>query len=156
MSAKKRKKLPGEGFNFWMETPEDESCLKVLFYSLGVLVGVFALILNVDSTRGDIVNFGTYDGSSSLLDAYNNPSYTAFREKQRAGVFEGPCELCTFAYTGAGFTGQVTFRAGPLAGVSLYHKRDYYNNFFSLKEKGKPTSYYSPTPRDERFTGGSL
>lgn len=103
---------------------------------------------NVESTKGDIVNFGTYDGSSSILEAYNNPAYTEFRENQRKGVFKGPCELCTFAYTGAGFGGTVTFRAGPLAGVPLFHKRDYYNSFFSRVEKGKPSSFYTPTPRE--------
>ena len=102
---------------------------------------------NVDSTKGDIVNFGRYDGSTSILDAYNNPAYTAFREHQRRGVFEGPCELCTFAYTGSGFSGEVSFREGILAGKKLYHKRDYYNSFWSLVDKHKDPSFYTTTKR---------
>jgi MoaA/NifB/PqqE/SkfB family radical SAM enzyme len=102
---------------------------------------------NVDSTKGDIVNFGRYDGSSSILDAYNNPSYTSFREKQRAGIFEGPCELCTFAYTGAGLTGEVSFREGILAGERLFFKKDYYNTFYSRVDKHKDPSFYATTKR---------
>jgi len=102
---------------------------------------------NVESTKGDLTNFGCYDGSTSILDAYNNPAYTKFREDQRKGIFHGPCELCTFAYTGAGITGEVAFREGILAGEKLFFKKDYYNTFYSRVDKRKDPSFYKPTKR---------
>ena len=111
---------------------------------------------NQAATRGDIINFGTYDGSDSILAAYNNPAYTSFREAQARGAFPAPCASCAFPYTGAGWDGVVSFRAGPLAGVSLFHRGDYYNRFYSLRDRAKPLSFYTPTPRREAPTRPNL
>ncbi len=82
--------------------------------------------------------FGNVRNDTPLLDIYNNPKMTAFRKDQHEGIFADPCDTCGFAYTGDGFVGHLKFRDSTLSqihpnGVS-YHN-DYYNQFYSLKEK---------------------
>lgn len=75
-----------------------------------------------------------------LLELYNSPEMTKFRENQRRGIFAGPCKACGFAYTGSGIRGKVTFRG---SGLEVSYHRDYYNQFFSLREEHqKPDSFY--------------
>jgi MoaA/NifB/PqqE/SkfB family radical SAM enzyme len=87
-----------------------------------------------------MLSYGVLDETQDLLEAYNNPIITKFRESQRKGAFPPPCDLCTFAYTGVGFQGQVEFRDSP--GDMYWFHRDYYNSFFSKKKHWKPNSYY--------------
>lgn len=102
---------------------------------------------NVEATEGKKINFGFYDGSESLIEKYNSPAYQEFRTNQRNGIFHPVCQKCSFAYTGSGFKGQIQFREGILKGKTIYHKRDYYNSFFSLVEKNKEDAYYSQPER---------
>ena len=86
---------------------------------------------------------GTLGPDESLLDFYNNERFTYYRRQQNVRKFEGPCATCGFAYTGYGMQGTVQFRAKNLKelGEINYHQ-DYYNQFFSLKNKQKPDEYY--------------
>jgi len=86
--------------------------------------------------------------TKSLLEVYNNESICKLRSDQDAGVFHQPCDVCSFAYTGLGFEGQVRFRADP-AGEPLFYHQDYYNMFFSKKKDWKPKEYYMREGNDE-------
>jgi len=90
-----------------------------------------------------MLNYGQVHAlSPSLLDVYNNEYMQNFRTEQRNGKFREPCASCSFAYTGYGFEGMVTFRNGLLADQPLYYHQDYYNMFFSLKRGMKDKEYY--------------
>ncbi len=82
------------------------------------------------------------EDSESILDIYNNSTYTRFREDQNLGHYNEVCRSCGFAYTGSGFTGQVRFRDKSLIQAPIFYHRDYYNEFFSLRESLKPATYY--------------
>jgi radical SAM protein with 4Fe4S-binding SPASM domain len=92
----------------------------------------------------DGANFGKLDFTTPLLEVYNNDAYTKFRQDQRAGTFSKPCDTCGYAYTGIGWKGILTTRKqdSKLYGQKVFYKQDYYNQFFSLKERSKPDEYY--------------
>ena len=111
------------------------------------------LILGIDGTsRLCAYNTGICNGANpvgklgeteSLLEFYNNEAFTKYRRDQRNGIFHGPCETCGFAYTGFGSQGILQFRNPLLRHLKpVYFRQDYYNQFYSLKEKGKPMEYY--------------
>jgi organic radical activating enzyme len=85
---------------------------------------------------------GTLGPTESLLDFYNNAAFTQYRRSQNLGIYKGPCETCGFAYTGFGMEGTLDFRSRKLPNKVYYHQ-DYYNQFFSLKDKKKPAEYYN-------------
>lgn len=97
---------------------------------------------NVEATNNEKYSFGVVDKETPLLELYNQPELKEFREKQRNGIFEGPCLKCGFPYTGQGFAGMITFRDQDLIQEDIYYHRDYYNQFFSLKKKLKKPEYY--------------
>jgi hypothetical protein len=92
------------------------------------------MVNNPDNAAGHL------SSKETLLEAYNSKTYKDAREAQRLGVYNKVCEKCGFAYTGLGFQGAIKFRKDPKRKV--YFQQDYYNQFFSLKKKWKPTSYY--------------
>lgn len=77
-----------------------------------------------------------------LVNLYNNDAYTDLRECQKRGVFHYPCFTCSFPYTGSGFFGKIFLR-NPPSDVPIYFHQDYYNQYFSLKEKRKSFEYYN-------------
>jgi MoaA/NifB/PqqE/SkfB family radical SAM enzyme len=87
------------------------------------------------------LSYGQYKIGDSLLELYNNEAITKLREDQHNGVFPWPCSVCSFAYTGYGFRGEVQFRDDKIK-RPIYYQQDYYNMFFSLKRKWKPAEYY--------------
>jgi MoaA/NifB/PqqE/SkfB family radical SAM enzyme len=95
---------------------------------------------NDEMTNNHDNKVGILDYKSNLLDFYNNEKFTEFRENQRKGIFHPVCQTCGFAYTGHGFEGVIYFRKHPERKV-FYHQ-DYYNQFFSFKQKWKPLEYY--------------
>lgn len=94
-------------------------------------------------------SFGVLDKTTPLLEFYNNEGMTKFRKDQRQGIYLKPCSTCGFAYTGDGMDGVVDFVNPKLKLGKIYHKRDYYNFFYSLKHKRKVgnTNFY---PKDKR------
>ena len=84
--------------------------------------------------------YGTVTDDNSLLDLYNGPYITYLRAEQKAKHFHGPCKTCSFAYTGSGYQGEVSFRNHPEN--KYYFHQDYYNSFFSKTDDHKPNSYY--------------
>jgi hypothetical protein len=85
---------------------------------------------------------GQLDRTTDLLEVYNNEAYTDFREKQRSGIFEGPCATCGFAFTGTGFTGELAFRDESLFPYKVFYHRDYYNHFYSKTKKIRKNTFY--------------
>ena len=82
--------------------------------------------------------FGNVRNDTPLLDIYNNEKMTKQRENHKKGIFEGPCETCGFAYTGEGFLGHIQFRDKKLKELhpgGVYWHNDYYNQFFSTRNK---------------------
>jgi sulfatase maturation enzyme AslB (radical SAM superfamily) len=106
--------------------------------------GVLARCSYNEKASFEGANFGKLDMTTPLLEVYNNELYTKFRENQRNGIFTGPCISCGYAYTGHGWKGQIQSRneAGELYGKTIYYRQDYYNQFFSLVDRGKPDAYY--------------
>ncbi len=82
------------------------------------------------------------DEMTPLLEAYNSEAYQRYREHQNQGCYDGPCATCGFAYTGMGMDGWVRFRKDPKRKIS--YRRDYYNSFYSLQDRGKVAAYYKP------------
>jgi hypothetical protein len=80
------------------------------------------------------------DKTTPLLEAYNSPEYEHYRRRQARGIYDGPCNNCGFAYTGQGMDGEVRFRSQPQ--VKVYYRSDYYNQFYSLKDRRKTEKYY--------------
>jgi hypothetical protein len=88
-------------------------------------------------------NWPNVRNETPLLELYNSPPLREFREKQREGIFEGPCKRCGFAYTGNGVRGQIEFRdPSKRNGKPIFYRADYYNQFFSYKNSSKPDSFY--------------
>lgn len=86
---------------------------------------------------------GKLNSTENLLEFYNNLAFTKYREDQRNGIYHGPCETCGFAYTGYGSEGVLVFRDPKFGAMNpVYFKQDYYNQFYSLKPKGKAREYY--------------
>lgn len=97
---------------------------------------------NIHAQNEPETYMGKVDEQTDLVDFYNNEAFTTLRKEHETGNFSHPCDSCAFPYTGYGFEGKVKFRHGPLKGVELFHRRDYYNNFFSFKDMKKEDSYY--------------
>lgn len=97
---------------------------------------------------------GQLDTTTDLLEVYNNENYTRFREDQRNGIFHGPCKTCGFAFTGAGFEGQIKFRDESKYSDTVYYHRDYYNHFFSKTHKIRRNTFYGyqRSPHDHLAT----
>lgn len=93
------------------------------------------------SNQGMLTYGKISNDSRSLLAVYNNKFISDLRSEQNAGNFREPCSSCSFAYTGYGFEGEVTFRADSDNNKLFYHQ-DYYNMFFSKKKDWKPKTYY--------------
>jgi radical SAM protein with 4Fe4S-binding SPASM domain len=96
------------------------------------------------ATNTEKFSFGRVDKTTPLLDIYNNKDITKFRKDQNKGTYQEPCDTCGMSYTGMGFQGEVQFRNPELIQMKIYHQRDYYNSFFSLKRKWKKPEYYKP------------
>lgn len=96
---------------------------------------------------------GKLDKTIPLLEAYNNESYTKFREDQRNGIFPFPCCDCGFPYSGSGFRGVVFFRDKKygFGKEPIYYHRDYYNSFYSLKDKQRSDDYYGYNLGDKKI-----
>jgi len=94
------------------------------------------------ATNDEQYSFGVMDKTTPLLEIYNNDFYTRFREDQNSGIYPGPCDTCGISYTGHGMSGSIKFRNPHLIQDTIYYQRDYYNSFFSLKEKRKSPEYY--------------
>jgi MoaA/NifB/PqqE/SkfB family radical SAM enzyme len=99
---------------------------------------------NTKMTNDRSLSVGTVANKTPLLELYNSWKYTDFRRKQAIGVFEGPCRTCGFAYTGMGMTGKIKLRDTNLIRGEIFFSQDYYNSFYSLKERRKEDSYYAP------------
>jgi MoaA/NifB/PqqE/SkfB family radical SAM enzyme len=84
-------------------------------------------------------SYGKLNLTTPLLDYYNNYSITKFRNDQNRGIYPHPCDKCGFAYTGKGYTGAIRFRGEE---EKIYYHEDYYNKFFSKKNKQKDDKYY--------------
>jgi radical SAM protein with 4Fe4S-binding SPASM domain len=98
---------------------------------------------NLEAVNNPRFSMGDVRNGTPLLDVYNNQLFTMMREEQNKHRFGPPCDTCGFAYTGQGFQGIVQFRdeQSGLHKPVFYH-RDYYNQFFSLKQKLKDEDYY--------------
>ncbi len=92
---------------------------------------------------------GYLDMTTPLIELYNSEEMMSFREDQRKGIFTEVCKHCGFSYSGFGFKGVVTFRDPKLDLPKVYYHRDYYNQFFSLVEKGRPDDYYLAQGRQD-------
>jgi len=79
---------------------------------------------------------------TDILEFYNSGVYQEFREEQARGIFRAPCDTCGVAYTGSGWSGKIRFRNPNLQQKEIFYRADYYNQFFSLKEKARPNAYY--------------
>jgi len=90
------------------------------------------------------LSYGQYKVGDSLLELYNNEFITMLRDNQDKGIFFEPCKSCSYAYTGAGFVGEIQFRNDKVK-KPVYYSQDYYNQFFSLKLKRKPATFYTGT-----------
>lgn len=97
---------------------------------------------NTEATNNHLYTIADVCNDTPLLEIYNNEWFTKFRSDQADRIFDGPCKTCGFAYTGQGFYGTVQFRDTELIDKTIYYHRDYYNQFFSLKERRKNNSYY--------------
>lgn len=91
----------------------------------------------------DKLPLGELDEVTPLLEAYNSDIISKYRRDQRAGYFPWPCSSCGFPYTGSGFRGILKFRDDRY-GIdrNIYYHQDYYNQFFSFKEKNKEDDWY--------------
>lgn len=101
-----------------------------------------ACVYNDEMTNKNAFPLGEVDFSTPLLDIYNNSAYKTLREGHSIGVFPPPCNICGFAYTGAGMSGTIKFRNPLFQSQTIFYKRDYYNEFFSLTDKSKENNYY--------------
>ena len=90
---------------------------------------------------------GELDATTDLLEVYNGEAYEHYRRRQKVGIYDGPCAACGFAYTGMGMDGEVRFRRA--LDKRIFYRRDYYNQFYSLKEKRKPVRYYAAGAKAE-------
>lgn len=98
---------------------------------------------NLEAVNNTKYSMGSVANTSSLLSVYNNPLFTMLREEQNHSRFGPPCDTCGFAYTGQGFQGIVQFRDETLGlHDPVFFHRDYYNQFFSLKQRFKDMDYY--------------
>lgn len=104
--------------------------------------GVIRCAYNDTAANDPQYTMGSVCNDRPLLEIFNNPTLTKFRELQRSGTFPYPCDTCGFAYTGTGFRGIIYFRNPLLGAKPIHYSRDYYNEFFSFIEKAKPNSYY--------------
>lgn len=99
---------------------------------------------NPEIVNGNANPVGVLKPGESLLDFYNNASFKKYRELQDKGIYSGPCETCGFAYSGMGMSGKIEFRDKYLKSLGpVNFRQDYYNQFYSLKDKSKPDSYYA-------------
>jgi radical SAM protein with 4Fe4S-binding SPASM domain len=97
---------------------------------------------NLEATNDPNLAFGSVCNTDSLLDIYNNEAFRWFRAAQHTDMFPHPCDKCAFAYTGDGFDGVVRPRKpGYEDARPIHYHTDYYNSFFSLKEKKKGGSW---------------
>lgn len=96
---------------------------------------------NTDASCKLKQSYGNVSTGEPLLAYYNNFSISKLRNDQDHGVYQEPCDLCGFAYTGMGYTGVIDFRDSKID-RPVYYQEDYYNKFFSLKLKRKPKEYY--------------
>ena len=103
---------------------------------------------NLTMTNNPDYAVGKLDSKESLLSFYNNKKFDNFRRLQNMGVYHPPCNKCGFAYTGIGYEGKIKFRNWN---KTIYHSKDYYNGFYSLKKKRKNKSYYSPGGKLETY-----
>jgi MoaA/NifB/PqqE/SkfB family radical SAM enzyme len=107
---------------------------------------------NPEIVNGNKNPVGVLKPGEKLLDFYNNTEFKKYRDAQNRGEYIGPCETCGFAYSGLGMSGRIEFREKNIKALgNIYYKQDYYNQFFSLKQKAKPDSYYARQPE---FIGG--
>lgn len=90
-------------------------------------------------SNGHKGSYGKLDLTTPLLEYYNNPIITKFRDDQRTGIYHEPCNKCGFAYAGYGYTGSIRFRGSE---TKYYYHEDYYNKFFSARFRDKPDEYY--------------
>jgi len=95
------------------------------------------------------LSYGDYHIGDSLMELYNNKFITDLRNKQDNGIFLEPCKSCSYAYTGAGFVGEIQFRDDKVH-KPIYYSQDYYNQFFSLKLKRKPATFYTGTSESQK------
>jgi MoaA/NifB/PqqE/SkfB family radical SAM enzyme len=96
--------------------------------------------------NGGELSYGVLNETDNLIDVYNNEKITRLRELQNTGIFQGPCEKCSFAYTGHGMRGKMAFRDNP--GEEYWFIEDFYNKIWSKKLNWKPVEYY--TTRESR------
>jgi hypothetical protein len=89
-----------------------------------------------------LLPIGKLDYTTPLLDFYNSPPYREFRDMQSHGYFPEPCKNCGISYTGSGIRGSIRFRNLALLQEKIYYRKDHYNEFWSLQDKGKPDSVY--------------
>ena len=96
---------------------------------------------NAHAMNEDALHLGVLDFTMPLLEAYNNEAFTALRKAHHEGTFPYPCNTCGFAYTGMGLEGVVKFRDKLLGERPIYYHSDYYNSFYSYREKRSGTSW---------------
>jgi MoaA/NifB/PqqE/SkfB family radical SAM enzyme len=87
-----------------------------------------------------MLSYGKVTEDSNLLELFNNESISEFRNNQRIGRYPEPCNLCTFAYTGHGMRGKISFNDNPEN--EYFFQQDFYNTFISKVQKWKPVEYY--------------
>lgn len=89
-----------------------------------------------------LLPIGHLDYDTPIVEFYNNPAYTAFREAQARGEFPVPCKTCGISYTGTGSKGIIHFRNKELIQAPIHYRFDHYNSFFSLEDNSRPDSWY--------------
>lgn len=92
-------------------------------------------------------SFGKIDMTTPLMEYYNNPEITKFREDQKKGIYTEPCSECGYPYNGSGFDGTLTFKNSKFGNNTIYYHEDYYNHFYSYTLKQR--KYKTETIKDK-------
>ena len=86
----------------------------------------------LDAHNNRKLTLGKVDKTTPLMEIYNNPVATEFRENQRKGIWHPVCKECGFSYSGYGFDGIVEFKDPEKKKMGKLHtSNDYYNIFYS-------------------------
>lgn len=96
--------------------------------------------LNTKVVNTGALSYGRLGLTDDLIEMYNNPVISKMRKDQNEGKYCDICAHCSFAYTGVGYKGKVSFRSDP--GKEYWYSADYYNTHFSRNKNWKPNSWY--------------
>lgn len=114
---------------------------------------VVACAYNEGMSNEDKAQLGHLPQDGSLVEFYNNPSYQQIRWEQEQGIFKDPCDTCGFNYTGMGWDGTVKFRDQQFTQLPISYHRDYYNEFYSLFDRRRGSSFKQATAMTAAFKG---